>query len=159
MQASLPAVLRPVLGADVAIENLRVLTGGASRSTWAFDAVTPSGRRSLILRTGAPDDMHAGMEREARVQAAAEAAGAPVPHILVATDSVAPLGNPFLICDEIKGETIVRRIDRQLERAGGAAVRAGCCGNAPRRWPPSTVPTRAVWSSTRKTNLPSGGRG
>ncbi|BBU23763.1 phosphotransferase family protein [Mycobacterium xenopi] len=124
LQASLPAVLRPVLGADVAIENLRVLTGGASRSTWAFDAVTPSGRRSLILRTGAPDDMHAGMEREARVQAAAEAAGAPVPHILVATDSVAPLGNPFLICDEIKGETIVRRIDRQLERAGGAAVRA-----------------------------------
>ncbi|EUA13770.1 phosphotransferase enzyme family domain protein [Mycobacterium xenopi 4042] len=66
LQASLPAVLRPVLGADVAIENLRVLTGGASRSTWAFDAVTPSGRRSLILRTGAPDDMHAGMEREAR---------------------------------------------------------------------------------------------
>ena len=122
--ADLLAVLRPMLGADVVIENLRVLTGGASRSTWAFDAVTPDGRRSLILRTGAPDDMHAGMEREARAQAAAAAAGAPVPHILAATDSSAPLGNPFLICDEIKGETIVRRIDRELERAGGAPVRA-----------------------------------
>src|SRR5579884_519173 len=124
LQASLPAVLRPVLGADVAIENLRALTGGASRSTWAFDAVTAEERRSLILRTGASDDMHAGMEREARVQAAAAADGAPVPRILAATDSPEALGNPFLICEEIKGETIVRRIDRQLQSAGGDEGRA-----------------------------------
>jgi aminoglycoside phosphotransferase (APT) family kinase protein len=118
----LPAVLAPALGAhvtDVAIDNLRALTGGASRTTWAFDAVTGAQRRSLILRTGPPDDMHAGMELEARAQAAAAAAGAPVPHILVADDSGAALGNPFLICDEIKGETIVRRIQRQLDRADG----------------------------------------
>ena len=25
---------------DVTVENLRALTGGASRTTWAFDAVT-----------------------------------------------------------------------------------------------------------------------
>ncbi|WP_375484328.1 phosphotransferase family protein [uncultured Mycobacterium sp.] len=124
LQVGLPAVLRPTLGDDVAIENLRALTGGASRSTWAFDAVTPAGRRCLILRTGADDDVHAGMEREARVQAAAAAAGAPVPRILAAADSTAPLGDPFLVCDEIKGETIVRRIDRQLEKAGGDEARA-----------------------------------
>ncbi len=64
------------------------------------------------------------MELEARAQAAAAAAGAPVPHVLVADDSVAALGNPFLICDEIKGETIVRRIQRQLDAAGGEAGRA-----------------------------------
>jgi aminoglycoside phosphotransferase (APT) family kinase protein len=34
------------------------------------------------------------------------------------------LGNPFLICDEIKGETIVRRIQRQLDAADGQAGRA-----------------------------------
>jgi aminoglycoside phosphotransferase (APT) family kinase protein len=125
LAGKLARVLRDTsaLGQSVAIENLRALTGGASRTTWAFDAVTGAQRRSLILRTGPPDDMHAGMELEARAQAAAAAAGAPVPHILVADDSVAALGNPFLICDEIKGETIVRRIQRQLDAADGHAGR------------------------------------
>jgi aminoglycoside phosphotransferase (APT) family kinase protein len=120
----LPAVLRPVLGTGVAIANLRALTGGASRGTWAFDAVTDGLRRSLILRTGPPDDVHAGMELEARAQGRAAAAGAPVPNILVADDSPAALGNPFLICDEVKGETIVRRIQRRLDAADGQAGRA-----------------------------------
>ncbi len=132
LQERLPSlsgpVLSPVLGAlrpgEVAIENLRALTGGASRGTWAFDAVTGGRRRSLILRTGPPDDIHAGMELEARAQAAAAAAGAPVPNVLVADDSPAALGNPFLICNEIKGETIVRRIQRQLDAADGQAGRA-----------------------------------
>ncbi len=120
----LATVLASALGVDgVGIDNLRVLTGGASRTTWAFDAVTGEQRRSLILRIGPPDDVHAGMELEARAQAAAAAAGAPVPRILLATDSPAALGNPFLICDEIKGETIVRRIQRPLD-AGGQPARA-----------------------------------
>ena len=126
LQDSLPAVLHPILRGDVAIDNLRALTGGASRTTWAFDAVTADGRRSLILRIGPPDDVHAGMELEARAQAAAAAAGAPVPHILVADDSVGALGNPFLICDEIKGETIVRRIHRQLDDVGRAGLLLQC---------------------------------
>jgi aminoglycoside phosphotransferase (APT) family kinase protein len=104
------------------------LTGGASRTTWAFDAVTGEQRRSLILRTSPPDDVHAGMELEARSQAAAAAAGAPVPRVLVAADSPAAIGNPFLICDEINGETIVRRIQRQLDDADGHAGRARLLG-------------------------------
>jgi aminoglycoside phosphotransferase (APT) family kinase protein len=122
----LAAVLETALAASTTIEKLRALTGGASRTTWAFDAVSTGQRRSLILRTGPPDDVHAGMELEARAQAAAAAAGAPVPHILVADDSVAALGNPFLICDEIKGETIVRRIQRQLDEAGRARLLLQC---------------------------------
>jgi len=125
LEPKLAAVLGTALGASTTIDNLRALTGGASRTTWAFDAVTGEQRRSLILRTGPPDDVHAGMELEARSQAAAAAAGAPVPHILVADDSPAALGNPFLICDEIKGETIVRRIQRQLDGEDGQARRAG----------------------------------
>ncbi|MCV7329531.1 phosphotransferase family protein [Mycobacterium cookii] len=119
-------MLQPILGAGTAVENLRALTGGASRTTWAFEAVTGGQRRSLILRTGPPDDVHAGMELEARAQAAAAAAGAPIPHVLVADDSVDTLGNPFLICDEIKGETIVRRIQRQLDEAGRARLLVQC---------------------------------
>ena len=40
MKEELEAVLRPVLGDGVVVENLITLTGGASRTTWAFDAVT-----------------------------------------------------------------------------------------------------------------------
>lgn len=117
MKDQLEAVLRPSLGDGVVVENLRALTGGASRTTWAFDAVT-DGRQSLILRTGPPDDVHASMELEAAVQQRAAAAGAPVPHIVTADNSVAALGNPYLICNAIAGETIVRRIYRTLDDAG-----------------------------------------
>lgn len=123
LSSALAEVVGTAVGAEVTIDNLRALTGGASRSTWAFDAVTPTQSRSLILRIGPPDDVHAPMELEARVQAAAAAAGAPVPRILVASNSTAALGNPFLICDEVKGETIVRRIERALDKEGGAAGR------------------------------------
>ncbi|WP_101948835.1 phosphotransferase family protein [Mycobacterium sp. 3519A] len=124
MRDQLAAVLRPVLG-DVSVENLRALTGGASRTTWAFDAVGDQ-RRPLILRTGPPDDVHAGMELEAAVQQRAAAAGAPVPHILAADNSVAALGNPYLICDAIAGETIVRKIHRSLDDAGRARLLRQC---------------------------------
>ena len=117
MKQQLESVLRPVLGDGVVVENLNTLTGGASRTTWALDAVADQDRRALILRTGPPDDVHAGMELEASVQRRAAAAGAPVPHILAADNSPAALGNPYLICEAIDGETIVRRIHRALDAA------------------------------------------
>jgi aminoglycoside phosphotransferase (APT) family kinase protein len=129
LSARLPGVLGPVLGfhtGAVTVEALRKLTGGASRETWAFDAVSEAGRRALILRTAPPTEMRASMELEARAQVAAKAAGAPVPHVLVADDCAAPLGNPYLICDEVNGETVVRRIDRFLDDAGRARLLTQC---------------------------------
>ncbi|BBZ61804.1 phosphotransferase family protein [Mycolicibacterium monacense] len=125
MRTELEAVLRPILG-EVAVENLTTLTGGASRTTWAFDAVTPDARRALILRTGPPDEVHAGMELEARAQQRAAAVGAPVPHILTADNDAAALGNPYLICEAIGGETIVRRIYRSLDDAGRRRLLTQC---------------------------------
>lgn len=125
MKEQLEAVLRPVLGDRVVVENLNTLTGGASRTTWAFDAVTDQ-RKALILRTGPPDDVHATMELEAGVQLRAAAAGAPVPHILAAGNSPAALGNPYLICEAIAGETIVRRIHRSLDDAARARLLQQC---------------------------------
>ena len=125
MKDQLEAVLRPVLGDGVVVENLRALTGGASRTTWAFDAVTDE-RQALILRTGPLDDVHASMELEAAVQQRAAAAGAPVPHIVTADDSDAALGNPYLICNAIAGETIVRRIYRTLDDAGRSRLLRQC---------------------------------
>jgi aminoglycoside phosphotransferase (APT) family kinase protein len=122
----LATVLRPHLGEDVIVENLTASTGGASRATWAFDAITSTGRRSLILRTGPPDDIHAGMELQAAVQRRAAAAGTPVPHVLTADNSPAALGNPFLICEAIGGETLGRRIHRSLDEAGRRRLLEQC---------------------------------
>jgi hypothetical protein len=122
----LAAVLQTPLGAGTSVDNLRALTGGASRTTWAFEAVTDGQRHSLILRTGPPDDVHAGMELEAHAQAAAAAAGA------------------------IRSSSATRSMARPSCGASNASLtvptRPGpvstCYGNAPRRWPQSTGPTR-----------------
>ena len=123
--AAVARVLEPGLG-DVDVQNLRELTGGASRATWAFDAVTATGARALILRVGPPDEIHAGMELEAAALSRAAAAGAPVPHVLAASNSVAALGNPFLVCDFVPGETIVRKIQRALDDDGRATLLGQC---------------------------------
>lgn len=125
----LTTVLRPILGSDVAVTDLSVVTGGASRDTWAFDAVIGGHRRPLILRTGPANapasdlsfQQHASMELEAAVQHRAALAGTPVPTIITADDSLAALGKPYLICEAIAGETIVRRIRRQLDKADEGA--------------------------------------
>jgi aminoglycoside phosphotransferase (APT) family kinase protein len=122
----LEKVLAPIVGAGVTIDNLRALTGGASSGMWAFDARTKDATRPLILRTRTPDAIGAGLGLEARVQALAAAAGAPVPHVLVADDSSATLGVAFLICDAIAGETIPRRILRGLDDNGRARLLRQC---------------------------------
>ena len=123
--AAVARVLAPGLG-DVDIQNLRELTGGASRATWAFDAVTATGARALILRVGPPDEIHAGMELEAAALSRAAAAGAPVPRVLAASNSPEALGNPFLVCDFVPGETIVRKIQRTLDDDGRAPLLGQC---------------------------------
>lgn len=128
MKEPLAQVLAPLLGGGTRVENLHLLTGGASRMTYSFDAVTGARRRPLILRAAPLEgsEHFAGMELEAAAQAAAADAGAPVPHVLLASDSAAALGNPFLICDHIAGETIVRKIQRRLDDAGRAALLTQC---------------------------------
>jgi aminoglycoside phosphotransferase (APT) family kinase protein len=112
--------LGSILGAT--ITDLRRLTGGASRTTWSFTA----DERPLILRTGPADELHASMELEAKVQKLAASQGAPVPEIMAASNSVEPLGNPYLICTEVPGETIVRKIFRGLDDAGRSALLGQC---------------------------------
>lgn len=126
LAVGLAAVLAGTLGA-VRIENLRPLTGGASRITHAFDAVTDGGRQRLILRAApSSEGQFASMELEAAVQSAAREAGAPVPEILTASNSPAALGSPYLICRAIDGETIVRKIHRGLDDDGRARLLAQC---------------------------------
>jgi aminoglycoside phosphotransferase (APT) family kinase protein len=124
--AAVAEVLTPILGDKVSVGNLLLLTGGAGRTTWAFDAFTQSGSQALILRTGTSEDGRASMELEATVQTLAAAAGVPVPVVVVADDSVGILETPYLICSAVKGETIPRRIQRGLDDGGRQRLLVQC---------------------------------
>ena len=104
------------------IDDLRLLTGGASRQTWSFDAAIEhadgrSERLALIAR--ADQRQTAGLmtrETEYRLLEAAHAAGVPVPRVhLMGDDS---LGAPFFLMERVDGETIARRILCDDEYAG-----------------------------------------
>lgn len=110
----LAAALAGSLG-PVTVENLARLSGGASRETWAFDAVAADGSRTeLVLRRdppGRPGEPGA-MSREARVIGAARAAGLAVPEVLLCTDEPDLGGSGGLVMRRVAGETIARRILR-----------------------------------------------
>lgn len=107
----LEAELRAALPDLVEIRDLRQLTGGASRETWAFDADA----RPLIYRRGA------GVGREAIALRAARRAGVPEPEVLAHADD-------WLVMDRIEGETIARRILREDRFAGVRPLLARQCG-------------------------------
>jgi len=114
LRDDLAAALRGVLG-PVTVEGLTRLSGGASRETWSFDAVGTGGSRSeLVLRRdppGRPGEPGA-MSREARVIAAARAAGLAVPEVLLSTAEPDLWGTAGLVMRRVAGETIARRILR-----------------------------------------------
>lgn len=105
---------------QVRIDKLRLLTGGASRQTWSFDAVVErtDGHVEtfpLILRSDPQEGPQAVMERnlEFRVITAAHAEGVLVPKPYFLGDQ--SLGAPFFIMERIEGETIPRRLFRDQE--------------------------------------------
>jgi aminoglycoside phosphotransferase (APT) family kinase protein len=138
--------LAPALGAGVGVEGLRRLSGGASRETWQFDAVTADGiRHELVLRRDPPGRPSApgGMALEARALRAAHCAGLPVPVVLVDDASGASFGSAGMVMERIAGESIARRILRDDEYALGRAVMTGQCGEFLARLhsiPPREVP-------------------
>lgn len=122
LQERLTAFLqRTYRGRLIRVEELRLLTGGASRQTWSFDAVVedPDGEtatEALILR--ADPRTTAGLatgEMEFALLAAAGEAGVPVPKVHFMGDD--SLDMPFLIMERVEGETIPRRLLRNDEYA------------------------------------------
>ncbi|GIU87193.1 MAG: tyrosine protein kinase:aminoglycoside phosphotransferase [Acidimicrobiia bacterium] len=126
---ALAAVASRAIGAEVTIEAIRRLSGGASRETWAFDACTPAGgRHGLVLRRD--PSRHAGASdrsTEYRLLAAAGAAGVPVPRVRALLEPADGLGSGFLM-DRVEGETIPRRILRDDAFAAARPVLARQCG-------------------------------
>ena len=101
---------------SVRIDDLRLLTGGASRQTWSFDAtIERDGGRietlPLVLR--ADPRKTAGLmsrEIEYRLLEAAHETGVPVPRVNALGDH--SLGVPFFVMERIEGETIARKLLR-----------------------------------------------
>jgi aminoglycoside phosphotransferase (APT) family kinase protein len=124
------AALGPLLGA-VTIEGLARLTGGASRETWAFDAVGADGTRTeLILRRdppGRPGEPDA-MAREAAAISAAAAAGLAVPQVLMVSQDPAVFGTAGLVMRRVAGQTIARRILRDDQFAAARPALTGQLG-------------------------------
>ena len=104
------------------IEDLRRLSGGASRETWSFDAVAEDGSaQPLILRRDPPGATSHGMAKERSLLDAAGRHGVPVPGVTAS-------GDDFLVMDRIDGETIPRRILREDLYADARPKLAAQCG-------------------------------
>jgi aminoglycoside phosphotransferase (APT) family kinase protein len=118
--------------ADAALKvvNLRRLTGGASRETWAFDVQAGGGDAvPLILRRDPPGtDRPLGMANEAAALQAAARVGVPEPRLLLHGDDTETLGAPYMIMEHVEGETLARRILRDPKYAPARAMLAQQCG-------------------------------
>jgi aminoglycoside phosphotransferase (APT) family kinase protein len=104
------------------VQNLRRLSGGASRVTSAFELQTPEGgTRRLILQMDRGASQTGRVRTEGALLRAAGRAGVPVPDV-VALGEGDELGASWLVVEHLDGETIPRKILR--DEAWATARRA-----------------------------------
>jgi aminoglycoside phosphotransferase (APT) family kinase protein len=122
--------LGQVLGGQV--ENLRRLSGGASRVTSSFDLVDYRGAtRSLIIQQDRGDGAtkNGSVSAEAGLLEAAQRGGVPVPEV-VASGTGNGLGPRWLVVSKVDGETIPRKILRDPEWEAARGRLTIQCGQA-----------------------------
>jgi aminoglycoside phosphotransferase (APT) family kinase protein len=118
----------PLCGAG-SVEQLRRLSGGASRETWSFDVVDDNGHRHGFVLRRDPGG-HTGetaRSTEYRLLEAAAAAGVMVPRVRCLLEPDDDLGDGFVM-DRVEGETIPRKILRDDEFAAARPMLAAQCG-------------------------------
>ena len=110
------------------VDDLRRLTGGASRETWMF---TADGEKYVMqrVRPGHPG----GLGFEPLVLQRAHGAGVPVPQMVIDGSASDALERPFMIVRAVEGETIARKILRDDEFAHSRNVLAAQLGIAAAR--------------------------
>ncbi len=116
------------------VEDLRRLTGGATKTTWSFDLVTGDGRRPMILQQtpnlpspngGSAPKLEAA--DDARVMIAARAQGVPAPTVLAILDGHDDLGRGY-VTERIEGETLGRKVVSDPAYAPARAAMAAQSG-------------------------------
>jgi len=125
----LAAMLARDLGPGVSVENLRRLSGGASRETWAFDTTDSHDvvRRLVLRRDPGSHTGQSERSTEYRLLAAAAASGVPVPSVRLLLEPDDALGSGFVM-DHVEGETIARKILRDDTYAAARPLLASQCG-------------------------------
>jgi aminoglycoside phosphotransferase (APT) family kinase protein len=119
------------LGGPVTVEGLRRLSGGASRETWAFDAVAGDGARELLVLRRDPGSTIGSTDRstEYELLRAAGDAGVAVPAVRFLLDADDDLGAGFVMT-RLDGETIPRKLLRDEPYAHARDVMVGQCARA-----------------------------
>lgn len=132
--ASLAAELRD-RGRDCErVVDLRRLQGGASRETWAFDALDGDRRQRYVLRRDPDGEADPVRTRhEAIALAAAHRHGVPGPELVSWSEDAERLGSPFLLMTHVDGEAIPRRILRDDRYAQARDVLGRQIGRAAAR--------------------------
>ena len=99
------------LGQPVTIEELRRLSGGASRETWSFDAVSAGGDRHCLVLRRDPGASIGRSERsvEFALLEAAHHGGVATPRVWFLLEPDDGLGSGFVM-ERIEGETIPAEI-------------------------------------------------
>lgn len=150
----LGAALGRHLGAATRVEGVRRLSGGASRETWSFDAITDDGkRRPLVLRRD-PGGQAGWSERgvEYALVEAAHRGGVAVPEVCFLLDPGDGLGSGFVM-ERVEGETIPRRILRDDGYAAARDRMARQCGELAARihaLDPATLPPLPVQTAVEQ---------
>jgi aminoglycoside phosphotransferase (APT) family kinase protein len=145
-EAALAAAVTRHLGGDATVENLRRLSGGASRETWAFDAAVAGERAGLVLRRDPAPAASGQLDRsaEADVIQAAHDAGVLAPRVRFVLAADDALGAGFVM-DRVDGETVARRILRDDAYDDARPRLAAQCGTQAARI--HAVPTEALPSA------------
>jgi aminoglycoside phosphotransferase (APT) family kinase protein len=121
-------LLQSVLGGGE-ITNLRRLSGGASRETWAFEY---DGEPLIVQqqRAGGTVSSSGAMRSEAKLLRAAAVVGVPVARLRYDGTERDDDVRPFIISQAVAGETIARKILRDDEWAPVRPKLAAQCGEA-----------------------------
>ncbi len=131
LATALAEVLRGATG-PVTIGDLRRLSGGASRETWSFAAVTGSDRLWLVLQRSRGGLTMTGpsFAVEDALLAAAEHAGVPVPPTVIDAAGCADAMGDARITLHVEGEALGPRIVRRDEFALARRLLPAQCGRA-----------------------------
>ena len=153
----LAAAVTRHLGHAVSVEGVRRLSGGASRETWSFDAVTDDGARHRLVLRRDPGAAVGRSERsvEFALLDAAHDGGVATPRVWFLLEAEDGLGSGFVM-ERVEGETIARRILRDDTYAAARPKLARQCGEQAARihaLDPARLPVLPVQGAREQIEL------
>jgi aminoglycoside phosphotransferase (APT) family kinase protein len=128
--AALSQWMKAALGAEVRLDAIRPLGGGAIQENWRIDAVVGDEPRSFVLRRDAPARLSFSHDRrtEFDIVRVAHAAGVSAPEPVAFCEDCGPAGGPFALFGFVEGRALARLLMRDpsiAERGPLIARQAG----------------------------------